>query len=52
MVMRGSLVARHRYHNVDLPTVWLTVLEDIPALIALLEPLSAPSSGDESINDA
>jgi uncharacterized protein with HEPN domain len=36
--MRDLLI--HHYGNVDLHRVWLTVTQDIPALITALEPLA------------
>jgi len=42
--MRNILI--HQYDYVDLDEVWQTVSVDVPALIALLEPL-APREGSE-----
>ena len=41
--MRNRLV--HVYFDIDLPLVWDTVRDDLPALIALLEPLVPPETG-------
>jgi uncharacterized protein with HEPN domain len=38
--MRNRLV--HEYFRVNLATVWETVQDDLPALIALIEPLVPP----------
>ena len=38
--MRNRLV--HEYFRIDLPTVWKIVQNDIPALIAQIEPLIPP----------
>lgn len=47
--MRDLLI--HRYHNVDLPTVWLTIVRDIPILIVALEPVAPQASAGDSIDD-
>ena len=44
--MRNRLV--HDYRNIDLDFVWATVQTDIPALIAVLEPIVPPPPPDES----
>ena len=41
--MRNRLV--HVYFDIDLPLVWDTVRNDLPALIARLEPLVPPEAG-------
>ena len=41
--MRNRLV--HAYFDIDLPVVWGTVCDDLPALIARLEPLIPPEAG-------
>ena len=41
--MRNRLV--HAYFDIDLPLVWDTVCDDLPVLIARLEPLVPPESG-------
>ena len=41
--MRHRLV--HDYFEIDLPRVWKTVREDIPSLIAALEPLVPEAEG-------
>ena len=41
--MRNRLV--HAYFDIDLPLVWDTVCDDLPALIARLEPLVPPEAG-------
>ncbi len=38
----------HGYDSVDLEGVWKTVREDIPPLVAVLEPLSPPAPTPES----
>ena len=38
--MRNRMI--HEYFRIDLPTVWQTVRDDIPPLIAQLEPLVPP----------
>ena len=38
--MRNRLI--HEYFRVDVPKVWDTALNDIPVLIALMEPLVPP----------
>ncbi len=38
--MRNRLI--HEYFRVDLATVWETIQKDLPALVALLEPLVPP----------
>ncbi len=38
--MRNRLI--HEYFRIHLPTVWTTVQNDLPSLIALLEPLVPP----------
>lgn len=38
--MRHRLI--HDYSNIELEQVWSTAAEDIPALIAMLEPLVPP----------
>ena len=40
--MRNRLV--HVYFDIDLPLVWATVRDDLPALITLLEPLVPPET--------
>ena len=40
--MRNRLV--HVYFDIDLQLVWATVRDDLPALIALLEPLVPPET--------
>lgn len=47
--MRDLLI--HRYHNVDLPTVWLTIVRDIPILIVTLEPVAPRRNDGDSIDD-
>ena len=41
--MRNRLV--HVYFDIDLPLVWDTVRDDLPDLIARLEPLVPPEAG-------
>lgn len=41
--MRNRLV--HAYFDIDLPSVWSTVHDDLPGLIARLEPLIPPETG-------
>ena len=41
--MHNRLV--HAYFDIDLPLVWDTVCDDLPALIARLEPLVPPEAG-------
>ena len=41
--MRNRLV--HAYFDVDLRLVWDTARDDLPVLIARLEPLVAPEAG-------
>ena len=41
--MRNRLV--HVYFDIDLPLVWDTVRNDLPVLIARLEPLVPPEAG-------
>ena len=41
--MRNRLV--HAYFDIDLPLVWDTACDDLPALIARLEPLVPPEDG-------
>jgi uncharacterized protein with HEPN domain len=38
--LRNSLI--HEYVRIDLKTVWETVQNDLPCLIALIEPLVPP----------
>ena len=38
----------HGYDAVDLDIVWTTALERIPELLALIEPLIQPESGESS----
>jgi uncharacterized protein with HEPN domain len=47
--MRDILI--HRYHNVDLPTVWLTIVRDIPILIVALEPVALLAGESDSIDE-
>ena len=41
--MRNRIV--HVYYDIDLSVVWQTVQEDLPVLIAQLEPLVPPEAG-------
>jgi uncharacterized protein with HEPN domain len=41
--MRHRLI--HEYFRVDVVTVWDTVQNDLPPLIALIEPLVPPEDG-------
>ena len=41
--MRNRLV--HDYFDIDLPLVWDTVCDDLPVLMARLEPLVPPEAG-------
>ena len=43
VAMRNRLV--HAYFDIDLPFVWGTVRDDLPVLIARLEPLIPPEAG-------
>jgi len=47
----SSILLIHRYHNVDLPTVWLTIVRDIPILIVTLEPVAPRRNDGDSIDD-
>jgi uncharacterized protein with HEPN domain len=42
--MRNWLV--HAYFNIDLDTVWDTVVDDLPPLIAALERILTPGPGE------
>jgi uncharacterized protein with HEPN domain len=46
--MRDILI--HRYHNVDLHTVWTTVVQDIPTLLAAIEPLATSARDTDSVS--
>jgi uncharacterized protein with HEPN domain len=40
--MRNRLI--HEYFRIHLPTLWQTVQDDVPPLIAQLEPLAPPDA--------
>lgn len=43
--MRNRIV--HEYFRLDLERIWQTVQEDIPALVAIIEPLIPPPDEDK-----
>jgi uncharacterized protein with HEPN domain len=45
IAMRNILI--HQYDNVDLPIVWDTVKNDLPTIIATLEPIVPPPMDEE-----
>jgi len=42
--MRNRMI--HRYDDVDMTIIWDTVQESIPQLLAMIEPLVPPESGE------